>query len=192
MRVMPSPVFQKLVSSLGGSPTPISFGELYGALKNKTVDGQNNALSLVDLFKYYQVQKYATIDNHVYAVSAMLINNQFYQALPDDLQKVIDNAQKVALAVNRGVSRYTDHQAADNLRAKGMEVNALTPENREKFKAIGPAGGVGVAERRNRRRMGPGHARRGRGRQVRQPPGPGRPPRSGFNRPEMWPVRPIP
>jgi tripartite ATP-independent transporter DctP family solute receptor len=64
IRVMPSPVFQKLVSSLGGSPTPISFGELYGALKNKIVDGQNNALSLVNLFKYYQVQKYVTIDNN--------------------------------------------------------------------------------------------------------------------------------
>ena len=134
MRVMPSPVFQKLVSSLGGSPTPISFGELYGALKNKTVDGQNNALSLVNLFKYYQVQKYVTIDNHVYAVSSMIINDKFYQSLPQDLQKVIQNAQKVALAVNRGVSRYTDHMAVDNLKKAGMIIYQPDPSTRQLFK----------------------------------------------------------
>ena len=134
LRVMPSPVFQKLVSSLGGSPTPISFGELYGALKNKAVDGQNNALSLVSLFKYYQVQKYVTVDNHVYAVSAMVINDKFYQSLPDDLKKVIDNAQKLALAVNRGVSRYTDHLAIESLKANGMEIYFPTPAERNAFK----------------------------------------------------------
>lgn len=134
LRVMPSPVFQELVSSLGGSPTPISFGELYGALKNKAVDGQNNALSLVSLFKYYQVQKYVTVDNHVYAVSAMVINDKFYQSLPDDLKKVIDNAQELALAVNRGVSRYTDHLAIDSLKANGMEVYFPTPAERKAFK----------------------------------------------------------
>lgn len=134
IRVMPSPVFQKLVSSLGGSPTPISFGELYGALKNKTVDGQNNALSLVNLFKYYQVQKYATIDNHVYAVSSMIINDKFYQSLPKDLQQVIQKAQQVALAVNRGVSRYTDHMAVDNLKKQGMQVYRLSEADRKLFK----------------------------------------------------------
>ena len=134
LRVMPSPVFQKLVSSLGGSPTPISFGELYGALKNKAVDGQNNALSLVSLFQYYQVQKYVTVDNHVYAVSAMVINDKFYQSLPDDLKKVIDNAQKLALAVNRGVSRYTDHMAIESLKANGMEIYFPTPAERSVFK----------------------------------------------------------
>ena len=135
IRVMPSPIFQELVSSLGGSPTPISFGELYGALKNKTVDGQDNALSLVNLFKYYQVQKFATIDNHVYAVSAMIINDKFYQSLPQDLQQVIDKAQATALAVNRGVSRYTDHQAIAGLEANGMEVYKLTEPERAAFKA---------------------------------------------------------
>jgi C4-dicarboxylate-binding protein DctP len=133
IRVMPSPVFQKLVSSLGGSPTPISFGELYGALKTKTVDGQNNALSLVSLFKYYQVQKYVTIDNHVYAVSSMIINDKFYQSLPKDLQQVIQKAQKVALAVNRGVSRYTDHMAVDNLKKQGMEIYRPTEADRKLF-----------------------------------------------------------
>jgi len=135
VRVMPSPIFQKLVSSLGGSPTPISFSELYGAMKSKTVDGQNNALSLVNLFKWYQVQKYVTVDNHVYAVSAMLVNDKFYQSLPQDLQQVIDKAQKLALAVNRGVSRYTDHMATDSLKKHGMDVYVLQPAEREKFKA---------------------------------------------------------
>jgi C4-dicarboxylate-binding protein DctP len=140
IRVMPSPVFQKLVSSLGGSPTPISFGELYGAMKNKTVDGQNNALSLVNLFKWYQVQKFVTIDNHVYAVSAMIINDKFYQSLPKDLQQVIDKAQATALAVNRGVSRYTDHQAIAGLKKNGMDIYKLTNAERKLFKdkAQGP------------------------------------------------------
>lgn len=135
LRVMPSPIFQKLVSSLGGSPTPISFGELYGAMKSKTVDGQNNALSLVNLFKWYQVQKYVTVDNHVYAISAMLVNDKFYQSLPKDLQEVIDKAQKFALAVNRGVSRYTDHMAIDNLKKEGMVIYVPTAAERVQFKS---------------------------------------------------------
>jgi tripartite ATP-independent transporter DctP family solute receptor len=135
LRVMPSPIFQKLVSSLGASPTPISFGELYGAMKTKTVDGQNNALSLVALFKWYQVQKYVTIDNHVYAVSSMVINDKFYQSLPKDLQQVIDKAQALALAVNRGVSRYTDHMAIGALKKAGMDVYTLTPAEIARFKA---------------------------------------------------------
>jgi C4-dicarboxylate-binding protein DctP len=135
IRVMPSPIFQTMVSSLGASPTPISFSELFGALKSKTVDGQDNALSLVDLFKYHQVQKYVTVDNHVYAISAMVVNDKFYQSLPSDLQQVIEKAQKVALAVNRGVSRYTDHAAIDNLKKQGMEVYLLTKPEREQFKA---------------------------------------------------------
>jgi len=140
IRVMPSPIFQKLVSSLGGSPTPISFGELYGALKNKTVDGQNNALSLVNLFKWYQVQNYVTVDNHVYAVSAMVINDKFYQSLPDDLKNVIDKAQSLALAINRGASRYTDHMAIEGLKKQGMDIYVPTPEQRGQFKekAQGP------------------------------------------------------
>ena len=135
LRVMPSPIFQQLVSSLGGSPTPISFGELYGALKSKTVDGQNNALSLVNLFKFHQVQRYTTIDNHVYSVSAMVISDRFYMSLPKDLQTVIDKAQKYALTVNRGVSRYTDHVAVEALRKVGMDVYKLTPQERERFKS---------------------------------------------------------
>jgi len=135
IRVMPSPIFQSLVSSLGASPTPISFGELFGALKSKTVDGQDNALSLIDLFKYYQVQKYITVDNHVYAAAAMLINDKFYQSLPPDLQQVIEKAQKVALAVNRGVSRYTDQTAIDNLKKQGMDIYMPTKAEREQFKA---------------------------------------------------------
>jgi tripartite ATP-independent transporter DctP family solute receptor len=140
IRVMPSPIFQTMVSSLGGSPTPISFSELFGALKSKTVDGQENALSLVDLFKYHQVQKHVTVDNHVYAVSAMIINDKFYQSLPPDLQQVIDKAQKLALSVNRGVSRYTDHMAIDNLKKQGMEVHVTSLKEREQFKnkAQGP------------------------------------------------------
>ncbi|MGQ9646507.1 MAG: TRAP transporter substrate-binding protein [Thermodesulfobacteriota bacterium] len=135
IRVMPSPIFQTMVSSLGASPTPISFSELFGALKSKTVDGQDNALSLVDLFKYHQVQKYVTVDNHVYAISAMVINDKFYQSLPPDLQQILEKAQKIALAVNRGVSRYTDHMAIDNLKKQGMDVYVLTHAERAQFRA---------------------------------------------------------
>jgi len=140
IRVMPSPIFQTMVSSLGASPTPISFSELFGALKSKTVDGQENALSLVDLFKYHQVQKHVTVDNHVYAISTMIINEKFYQSLPPDLQQVIDKAQKIALSVNRGVSRYTDHMAIDNLKKQGMDVYVTSLKEREQFKnkAQGP------------------------------------------------------
>lgn len=134
MRTMPGPIFVELVSSLGGSPTPISFGELYSSLKAGVVDGQNNALSLIDLFKFHEVQRYITIDDHLYAVSAMVINDEFYQALPEDLQRIIDEAQKTALSINRAVSRYTDHMAKDSLLGAGMEITVLTPAERQVFK----------------------------------------------------------
>ena len=108
--------------------------------KTETIEGNGSTIKFGKLIfnsketKYYQVQKYVTVDNHVYAVSAMVINDKFYQSLPDDLKKVIDNAQKLALAVNRGVSRYTDHMAIDNLKANGMEVYFPTAAERKAFK----------------------------------------------------------
>jgi len=63
------------------------------------------------------------------------VNEKFYQSLPKDLQQVIDNAQKVSLAVNRGVSRYTDHAAIDNLKKNGMEIAVLNAAERQQFKA---------------------------------------------------------
>jgi len=77
MRVMPSPVFQTLVSALGASPSAIPWAELPTALQQKVVDGQENGVTNILAASLYQYQKYVTLDGHVWSVHGCVINERF-------------------------------------------------------------------------------------------------------------------
>ena len=66
MRVPPSPVWVSLFTALGSSPTSITINELYSALQTKIVDGQENPLTVIEAGKYYEVQKYCSITEHMW------------------------------------------------------------------------------------------------------------------------------
>jgi C4-dicarboxylate-binding protein DctP len=136
IRTMNIPLHMKIVSDLGGSPTPIAWAELYTSLQTGVVDGQENAIATFLIPKLEEVQKYIVLDGHVYSVNTVIINEKWYQSLPADLQEVIQAAQKIALAVNRGLTVTNEIMGMEYLRTKGVEIYKPNKEEKQEFKQL--------------------------------------------------------
>jgi tripartite ATP-independent transporter DctP family solute receptor len=134
MRVMQSPVYIDLFETLGANPTPISFGEVYTALQQGTVDGQENAASLTYASKFHEVQKYYSLTGHTYSFLPVLINKKFYQGLPEDIQKILaDGARQYLIEYQRELELRDNDKFIQLIKDSGTEVNEITPENHQKF-----------------------------------------------------------
>ncbi|MGI6686587.1 MAG: DctP family TRAP transporter solute-binding subunit [Bacillota bacterium] len=134
MRVMNSPVYIDLFKYLGANPTPVNFTEVFTALQQGTVDGQENAASLTYAMKFHEVQKYYSLTGHTYSFLPVLINKAFYEGLPEDIQKIIaDGAQQYLIDYQRQLEVNDNDEYIQKIKDAGVEVNEITPENHEKF-----------------------------------------------------------
>ncbi len=113
-----------LFKSLGASPTPLNFNEVYTALQTHIVDGQENPYAVIETAKLYEVQKYLSVTNHMWSAYWMLANDAAWKALPGDIQAVVArNFDKYALLQRADVAKL-NATLADNLRKQGLTVNA--------------------------------------------------------------------
>ncbi len=96
IRVQENPIHIKIWKDLGAAPTPISFPELYGALQQGVVDGQENPYGHILSQRFYEVQKYLTNTRHIFLANISMINKDWYESLPDDLRTVVDDSFKDA------------------------------------------------------------------------------------------------
>lgn len=134
MRVMESPVYIDLFKALGANATPMSFGEVFTALQQGTVDGQENAASLVYAMKFHEAQKYYSLTGHTYSYLAVLINDKFYKGLPEDIRKIVtDGAQKYLIDYQRSLEISDTDKYLKKLEEAGLKINEITPENHKKF-----------------------------------------------------------
>lgn len=137
MRVMQSPVYISLFEALGANPTPISFGELFTALQQKTVDGQENAPSLIFAMKFFEAQKYLSLTSHTKSFLPVIMNKGYFDKLPAEYQTIVkDGARKYAVEHQRELELNSDADSIKNLESAGMVVNEITPENLQKFKDV--------------------------------------------------------
>ena len=140
MRVQPSPVFVKLVESLGGSPTAIDWGELPAALAQGTADGQENGVTNILAASLFQHQKHVTLDGHVYSLHAYLVSDRFYNGLSAAEKKAVEEGVAKAKKIHNDMTREQDLSAKKVLSEKGMTVTELTPAEVDRFrKASQPA-----------------------------------------------------
>jgi tripartite ATP-independent transporter DctP family solute receptor len=142
IRVQEDPYQIKLWKLLGAAPTPISYPELYGALQQGVVDGQENPYVNIQSSKLYEVQKYLTVSNHILLANINLMDAKWYNSLPDDLKKVVDDVIQEAVATQwKAQNAAVSVQKADL--AKRMTVIELTPAEMDGFKkAAEPMVGV--------------------------------------------------
>jgi C4-dicarboxylate-binding protein DctP len=136
VRVMPSPVFQTLVSSLGASPSAIPWAELPTALQQKVVDGQENGVTNILAASLYQYQKYITLDGHVWSVHGYVINERFFQGLTAVERKAVEEGTQKAMAIHRKMTSDQDKNAKEILGKLGMEVTVLSPAEIEPFRKL--------------------------------------------------------
>jgi tripartite ATP-independent transporter DctP family solute receptor len=126
LRVIQNPLFIDTFSALGASAQPMPFTEVYTALEQKVVDGQENPLATILASKFYEVQEPAVISNHIYSVWALLMGKKFWDRLTPDEQALITEAANEAKAFERATIRAFDAKALEELKAKGTEVTTLS------------------------------------------------------------------
>lgn len=140
LRVMQNPVFLDSFKTLGANAVPLPFSELFSALETKAVDGQENPFNTILSSKFYEVQKYLTVTNHVYSPWIITVSKKWWDGLSKDEQKVLMDAAVKSRDFERKDTRDEAAKALADLKAKGMQVNELAPAEtarmREKLTAV--------------------------------------------------------
>jgi tripartite ATP-independent transporter DctP family solute receptor len=138
IRVPVSPQWTSLFKALGASPTSINFSEVYSALQTKIVDGQENAIQLIENAKLYEVQKYVCVTNHMWDGFFFLVNGRAWAKLPAPLQEVVAKNINAAALREREDLAGLNKVAEEKLRKAGMVFNRTDPA---KFRAVLSAAG---------------------------------------------------
>jgi tripartite ATP-independent transporter DctP family solute receptor len=136
LRVIPNPMFLESFGALGTNPVPMPFPELYGALESKAMDAQENPFNVILTSKFYEVQKYLSVTNHVYTANPVVISKKTWDKLSPAEQKIIQEAVIEAGAYERKLSRDMSAGARKELEAKGMQVNDVPPATLAKMREL--------------------------------------------------------
>jgi TRAP-type transport system periplasmic protein len=134
IRVQETPLYVNMINGLGASPTPIAFTELYTALQTKVVDGEENPVPTILMSKFAEVQKYLTLDGHVYGVDWFIINEKFFKSLSAELQYVVLDCAQISCGVGRGVQTFVAAQGVQALQDQKMQVYAPSEKELDLFK----------------------------------------------------------
>lgn len=134
IRVIQSPIYIDLFNALGANAVPMPFTELYTALETGAIDGQENPAPSILTAKLNEVQKYLTLTRHTYNPQIVLISGKFWSKLNEDERKLLQDAALEARDYQRTVSREQAAKAVEELKAEGMEITELPPEEMAKFR----------------------------------------------------------
>jgi tripartite ATP-independent transporter DctP family solute receptor len=122
LRVPPVDVFNAMAEAWGARPTPINFGELYLALKQELVDGQENPLPTIQSAKIFEVQKYLVLTAHIITPRFVVVNEQFWRGLPDADRTVVQAALAKAVSTANAEIIRQENELVDTFTKGGMSV----------------------------------------------------------------------
>lgn len=128
LRVMQNPVFLDTFKAVGANAVPMAFAELFTALETKAVDGQENPYTTIVSSKFYEVQKYLTVTNHVYSPWIVLASKSWWDKLSDDEHRILLDAAVASRDFERTDTRADAQKALDQLKNSGMEITVM-PES---------------------------------------------------------------
>ncbi|MFB3817265.1 MAG: TRAP transporter substrate-binding protein [Candidatus Methylomirabilales bacterium] len=114
--------------ALGAVATPMAFSELYNALAQGVVDGQENPLQNIWNGKFYEVQKHLAITGHIYNSAYILASEKFWSGLPADLRTIAQESIQAASSLQLEMVANLDKQLLGDMKAKGMQVTTPDPE----------------------------------------------------------------
>ena len=139
IRVIQSPIYIDTFNALGANAVPMPFTEVYTALEQKIIDGQENPSSVVELNKLFEVQKHMAITNHIYNPQSLLASKKSWDKLTKDEQDILQSAAIEATKFQRQFARETADQSLSTLK-KTMQVTVLPPAEiakiRDKLKPV--------------------------------------------------------
>jgi TRAP-type transport system periplasmic protein len=140
LRVIPNPINIDWVKALDANPTPLAFPELYAALEQKAVDGQENPVSVILANRFAEVQKYLTLTHHQYNPQSVIVSRKVGDQMNAAERQILQDAALEAGRYERQLSREQAASDIEQLKKAGMQVDELPPAElakmREKMKPV--------------------------------------------------------
>lgn len=128
IRLQPNETHLATFRALGANAVAMDVKELYSALQQGVVDGQENPFINIQTSRYFEVNKYLTKTDHFFDFIAVVANKRQFEALSAENKAAVVAAMKAAVAQQRSVAAKADADALADLKAKGMEYNEISPE----------------------------------------------------------------
>ena len=125
MRVPPDATLVDIMQALGSDPQQIKFAELYVALQQGVVDGQENPLANIHASKIYEVQKYLALTSHQFQMTPFLMSKRSWDRLPEPDRKLLQEAAAEATQLQRKLAQEVDEKLLAELKAKGVQVTTV-------------------------------------------------------------------
>jgi tripartite ATP-independent transporter DctP family solute receptor len=140
LRVIPSPINVDWVKALGANPTPLPFPEVYAALEQGAIDGQENPISVIAANKFWEVQKFVALTNHQYNPQSVIFSKKVWDTFSAAEQKILIDAAHEATQTQREQARAAVAANLDLLKKNGMTVTQFSPAEiaklRDKMKPV--------------------------------------------------------
>lgn len=124
-RIANSDIRQMTFDALGAGAIPMAFSELFTALQQGTVDGQENPLSIIETSKFYEVQEYLSLSRHIYTTATFIVNPAFYATLTDEERAIFEEEADLARDTMRQLNDEFEETAVAFLEEQGMQVNEI-------------------------------------------------------------------
>ncbi|KZK75585.1 2,3-diketo-L-gulonate-binding periplasmic protein YiaO precursor [Pseudovibrio sp. Ad13] len=133
LRTMQVPAHVDTFTALGANPTPMNFGEVYSALQQGVIDGQENPIAIIDSQRFYEVQSNLSLTGHVFTVYLPVVSKPFFDGLPADQQQLIRDAMAKTADYQQGLVNAEESEQLKRIEASGVKVMNLSPEQRATF-----------------------------------------------------------
>jgi len=133
VRVPETRLYVDTVRALGAEPVVMTFTGVYDALKARTIDGQENPLSIIYPSRLYEVQRYLTVWDYSWDTVVLGFNKAFWDKLPSDVRSALRDAARESMLYMRDQVRGDDGSLLEELKKQGMEVAVLTTDQKKAF-----------------------------------------------------------
>ncbi len=129
IRVPVSPLSLSMFKALDSAPASLQFSEVYTSLQTRIVDAQENPVSIIQVAKLYEVQKFCALTNHIWDGFWFVANGRAWAGLPDDVKTIITEALNEAGMKQRDDVRWLNESVQADLQAKGLAFNKAAPDS---------------------------------------------------------------
>lgn len=133
IRVMQNNIFIDTFQNMGANATPMAFSEVFSALETGAIDAQENPYVTIDTSKFYEVQKYVSATNHAYTPFMVLFSKRIFERYSEAEQAALRECAAVGRDEQRKVSRELSLKSLERIKAAGIQVNEISPEERQRM-----------------------------------------------------------
>jgi len=142
IRMQPNETHLATFRALGANPVAMDIKELYSALQQGVVDGQENPFSVINASRYFEVQKFVSNTSHFFDFINVVANRRAFEALPAAQQKVVRDSMAKAVAWQRSRAAAEEAESIAEIKKRGMTYDEVSPAFREQMRR----GSAGVVE----------------------------------------------